>query len=352
MAQSDTSEDIAPAPVQADSVVREMDGVKSAAMAGARMKRVLVVSFSQTGQLTGIIRSVTASLQASFCVDFEELQPVEPYPFPWPLGRFLDVMPESVLMQGPALRPLKCATAQPYDLVILAYTVWYLSPAPPIAAFLDSPEAARLLRGRPVMTLVGCRGMWLMAHQQVRRRLVELGARLLDNAVLTDQGGWVSLITTPAWMFTGQRDRFLGIFPPAGIAERDIRDAARLGRAIVQGVGEGRLERGESLWKGFGAVKADGRHLMAERVARRIFLFWARRAQAAGRIGGWLRALTMAGFCFCLVSSVALLLPLLLLFRFLTTPFFRERRQRAVAACEEPSGSERFALEKEVRRGG
>jgi hypothetical protein len=57
------------------------------------MKRVLVIHYSQSGQLTNIVRSFLRPLIEAKDIEivWEELQPAQPYPFPWPLYRFFDV---------------------------------------------------------------------------------------------------------------------------------------------------------------------------------------------------------------------------------------------------------------------
>ena len=131
------------------------------------MKRVLLVHFSQTGQLSRIARELTAPLAQADDIELvvEELRPRTPYPFPWPAWRFLDAMPESVLLDPPALEPLSDRARADFDLVILAYQVWFLAPSGPITAFLKNH--AELLRGRPVVTIVACRNMWLTAQETV-----------------------------------------------------------------------------------------------------------------------------------------------------------------------------------------
>ena len=111
------------------------------------MKRVLLVHFSQTGQLSRAARTLAAPLAQAVDVELVEevLRPCRPYPFPWPFWRFLDAMPESVLLEAPALEPLAVNADEHFDLVILAYQVWFLAPAAPMTAFLRS-EAARRLR--------------------------------------------------------------------------------------------------------------------------------------------------------------------------------------------------------------
>src|SRR5204863_9194288 len=139
-----------------------------------------------------------------------------PYPFPWPLLRFFDAMPEAVLLDPPPLEPLAVRPDEHFDLVVLAYQVWFLSPSGPVTAFLKSESGKRLLRGRPVVTVIACRNMWLIAQETVKRLIHEAGGRLVDNVVFTDQGGTLAtFITTPRWLLTGRRNAFWGL-PAAG----------------------------------------------------------------------------------------------------------------------------------------
>ena len=210
------------------------------------MKRVLLVHFSQSGQLTRIARQLVAPLAAAADVRVVEevLRPRAAYPFPWPLWRFLDAMPESVLLEPPALEPLTVHPGERFDLVVLAYQVWYLAPCGPVTAFLKSPAGRELLRGRPVVTLIACRNMWLTAQETVKRLIREAGGVLRDNVVFTDRSGVLaSFIATPRWLLTGKRDALWGL-PGAGVSEPDIAHAERFGRALLQALRTGR-ERGE-----------------------------------------------------------------------------------------------------------
>src|SRR5437016_515276 len=100
------------------------------------MKKVLVVHFSQTGQLARVVRRLVSPLAdatGEVVLVEEILQPRTRYPFPWPLLRFFDAMPETVLLDPPALEPIRANGH--FDLVVLAYQVWFLSPSGPITAF-------------------------------------------------------------------------------------------------------------------------------------------------------------------------------------------------------------------------
>src|SRR5216684_8288216 len=199
------------------------------------MKRVLVVHFSQTGQLVRVARRLVSPLAEASEVELveETLRPRPPYPFPWPLWRFLDAMPETVLLEPPALEPFSVRADERFDLVVLAYQVWYLAPSGPMTAFLKSEPGRRLLRGRPVVTVIACRNMWLIAQETMKGLIQEAGGLLRDNVVFIDGGGTLAtFVTTPRWLLTGRRDAFWGL-PAAGVAEQEIAKADRFGLALL-----------------------------------------------------------------------------------------------------------------------
>ena len=196
-------------------------------------KRVLIVHFSQSGQLNDVVRSIAGPLEAcdQLEVSYELLRPEADYPFPWPFFRFFDTFPETVYADPLPIRPLSEACHERYDLVILAYQVWFLSPAQPITAFLNAPETPALLRDTPVITLIACRNMWLMAQETMKERLEAMSARLVDNIVLTDPAlSGLTFFSTPMWVLTGNRGPWLGgLIPEAGVSADDIAGASRFG---------------------------------------------------------------------------------------------------------------------------
>lgn len=303
------------------------------------MKRVLVVHFSQTGQLAQIVRRVVAPLiGASGEVEVVEeiLRPRTPYPFPWPLLRFFDAMPEAVLLDPPAIEPLRANGN--FDLVVLAYQVWFLSPAGPVTAFLKSDEGKRLLRGRPVVTVIGCRNMWLNAQETVKRLIHDAGGELRDNVVLTDNAPTMAtLITTPRWLLTGKRDAFLGM-PPAGISEADIAATERFGHALVQALRADRERSGKPMLAGLGAAKVDPRLIFSERAGTRAFGAWSRIIRLGGRPGSWLRLPLVLLFCVYLVAMILAVVPVSLLLQRLLRPLLARRLESQKTYFEAPSG--------------
>jgi hypothetical protein len=304
------------------------------------MKRVLVVHFSQTGQLARVVRELVAPLAGAPDVELAEevLRPRRPYPFPWPFWRFLDAMPESVLLEPPELEPLGVQPAEHFDLIVLAYQVWYLAPAGPATAFLKSAAGRALLRDRPVVTVIACRNMWLTAQETVKRLIGEAGGVLRDNVVFTDRAGVLaSFITTPRWLLTGRRDRLLGL-PPAGVAESDIASAGRFGRALLGALRAGRECEGAPMLGGLGAAQVDTRLILSERAGQRAFAVWARLIRLAGPGGAWTRLPLLALFCACLVAMILVVVPPSLLAQRLLRPLLARRLESARAYYELPSG--------------
>ena len=88
---------------------------------GNSKKRVLVLCYSQSGQLRRILQSLISPLvqAAETEITFTELTPKFPYPFPWSIKSFLDVMPESVLEFPAELEPIQMNTESSFNLVVL-----------------------------------------------------------------------------------------------------------------------------------------------------------------------------------------------------------------------------------------
>ena len=293
------------------------------------MMRVLLVHFSQTGQLARAARQLVSPLAQAPDVELieEVLRPRPAYPFPWPFWRFLDAMPETVLLEAPELEPLAVRADEHFDLVVLAYQVWYLAPSGPITAFLKSDAGKQLLGGRPVVTVIACRNMWLSAQETVKRLIGEAGGELRDNVVFTDQGSTLaSFITTPRWLLTGRRDAFWGL-PAAGVAEADIAGADRFGHALLAALRAGRERTGAPMLAGLGAANVDPKLIFSERAGQRAFRLWSRLIRLGGRAGAAGRLPLLALFCVYLVVMILLVVPPSLLLQRLLRPLFRRRLQ-------------------------
>jgi len=304
------------------------------------MTRILVLYYSQTGQLTRSVQSMLSPLagRADVEIVWQNPEPVEPFPFPWGFMRFFDTFPECVHLDPPPIRPVNIGQDARFDLVVLAYQVWFLSPSPPVTAFLQSGAAA-VLKDTPVITFIACRNMWLSAHEKMKAMLQAVGARLIDNVVLIDQGPpWATFITTPRWLLTGKKDGFWGIFPPAGVSEAEITAAARFGRALADALPLLQSTRGPLL-SGLGAVKVIPGYITGEKIVHRSLRLWGTLLRAVGKPGALPRRLVLVVYIVFLVVMILTVMPVSIVVRALLRPLLRKRLDAEVARLEAPSGS-------------
>lgn len=305
------------------------------------MKRILVVHYSQTGQLSQAVAAMMQPLEhAGHQITALQLQPQTPFPFPWPPLKFLDAFPESAGMKPGPLRPLDLPDDTDFDLIILAYQVWYLSPSQPMAAFLQSPDAARLLNDKPVVTLVACRNMWLIAQEKVKALVAAAGGKLRDHIALTDppEHAIATFITTPRWLLTGRRDAFWGL-PAAGIPVEELRGTARFGQALARALANGEEEQSTPMLAGLRASPVDTRLIMSEHAGHRAFKAWSRLLMWTGKPGSLVRQPFLLLFCVYLVLMILTVVPISRLLQTLLSPLLRPRLQGLQKRYEAPSGA-------------
>ncbi|TYB78579.1 dialkylrecorsinol condensing enzyme DarA [Bizionia myxarmorum] len=200
------------------------------------MKQVLVIYYSQSGQLTEILNNVVSTLiNDQIAITYLNIEMEEPFPFPWKnKEEFFGVFPETFRQEPRKIKAISDEILnKKYDLILFGYSVWYLTASLPTTSFLATPEAKKLLENTPVITIIGCRNMWIMAQEKLKHKLKNLNANLVGNIVLVDRNiNHVSVITIVHWMFTGLKARFLGIFPKPGVSQEDIDEASKFGTVI------------------------------------------------------------------------------------------------------------------------
>jgi hypothetical protein len=290
------------------------------------MKKVLVLYYSQSGQLKRVLDNIVGPLQRCDEVqcDYRQIKPLHPYPYPWSFYAFFNVFPVEV--EGE------------YDLIILGYSSWFLSPSIPVTGFLQSEQARRLFHNKPVVTVIACRDMWLMAQEKMKSLLADLGARLLDNVALTDQGKSLhSFVTTPRWMLTGKKNGFW-FFPKAGVAEEDIIASSRFGERLCSALGKDEEQGTGPLLSNMGAVNVNGKLIATERIARRSFLIWSKLIKKAGAPNSRGRNVVITIYTVFLLILVLTIVPLNMLIRKVMYPFRKKSLDKAVEYYEQPSG--------------
>jgi flavodoxin len=290
-----------------------------------RMKKVLVLYYSQSGQLQRVIESFISKLpDEDIRVDVKAIQTVVPYPYPWPFYEFFDEFPEAAHMDGCEVEKLE-DIEDDYDLIILGYTIWFLAPSSPIVGFLKSAQAKKIFKNKPVVTLIACRDMWVLAQEKMKLLLKDLDAKLIDNVALTDQGkGIYSFVTTPRWLLSGKKDAFW-IFPPAGILESDIKSASRFGKRLNEALKEDKEKTGEALLKNLGAVNVNGKLIVSEMIATRSFYIWGKILKFCGDKKSFGRKVAITVYAMFLAILVFTIVPLNLMIRKIINTFQEEK---------------------------
>jgi hypothetical protein len=116
---------------------------------------------------------------------------------------FLEAQP--LAFAPPAQSPAAHIDLRAFRWIVLAYPVWYLSPAVPMASWLLSlPEGA--LAGTKVITLATCRNMWFRAQLEMRRMVEARSGEVAAHLCLEDSSPpFASLVTTPLFFLTGRK---------------------------------------------------------------------------------------------------------------------------------------------------
>lgn len=300
-----------------------------------------MVFYSQTGQLTQVVNNIIQPLKNTPFVEvvLREIKPKKSYPFPWKFMTFMDTFPESVYLDPCEIESFEEDTHE-YDLVILAYQVWFLSPSIPITAFLKSAYAKEKLNNKPIITVIGCRNMWIMAQEKVKSLLAHIGAKLIDNIVLVDQGNSLAtFITTPRWMMSGKKDALWGIFPKAGISEVEIKGASRFGYAIKQALEKDEEKENKSLCHGLNAVNVDVKLIKSEKIGTKSFQIWGKLIRKFSKQGEIKRKLFIILYTVFLILIIISVVPLNMAIQTLYRKMKKAEVLKQKEFYELPSGS-------------
>ncbi len=261
------------------------------------MKEILVIYYSQSGQLKEISNNLLSSLakNVDYNITYKEIEPVKSYPFPWKSDDFFNVMPESVL-------GVKCEINEVdfeknnYDLIILAHQIWYLSPSIPFWSFLQDDKYKHIFKDTKVITLVGARNMWVMALKDISKRLKEIGAKHVGNIVFIDKhNNLISVLTIIKWMFTAKKGPYKNL-PEAGVSTKEINYASKYGELIKTAFENNNFEDFQSKVVSIGGVPINFAVKITEQNAKRIFKIWANKIIKKGEMENPKRLLLVRAF--------------------------------------------------------
>jgi hypothetical protein len=303
------------------------------------MKRLLVVYYSHSGDVVRAAESFVRCLNIPEVeLSFECIKPKADYPYPWNLYKFFDVFPECINGEPPEIYPPKFDEDDKFDLVILAYQVWFLAPSLPIQGFLKS-QYAKVLEDTKVITLVVCRNMWHSASETMKKMIYDVGGIHIDNVVLTHQGNpLATFITTPRLLLTGKKDGLWGVLPPGGVRDREIDALSRFGRQIANNLSALNDSFNQPLFRGLNAVEVNPRYVIPELIGRVLYRPWAKIARFFGKQGSWSRLPIICIFAVQLVFAIPIVLLLSTVFQVLFSPLIDKKISHYIELLKSPSG--------------
>lgn len=274
------------------------------------MKKILVIDYSQSGQLTTITRNFTSQFSTSE-IEYQQIQPKNKFPFPWTTPVFFDAMPETVLEKAIEIEEINYKHSS-YDLIIIGYQPWFLSPSQPILALLKDVTFQNLINNTPVVTVIGSRNMWLNAQESVKQHLVNANAKLIGNIALSDRSNnLIGVITILHWMLTGEKTKKWGIFPKPGVSDEDIEGVKKYGIIADSYLQKNDFDGMQQEFAKNGGVPIDTNILFIEGRAKRLFIIWANLIIKKAKNGK--RAFWVNCFKYYLIFALFIVSPILLL---------------------------------------
>lgn len=275
-----------------------------------RKPRILVLYYTQTGQLRHIIDNILLDIKEELDITHAAIEPETPLPFPWNPNVFFDTMPETVMHTVPPVKPLPDEIVNAdYDLVIFGHQPWFLNPSQPITAFLQSPSA-KVLQNKNVLTVIGARNMWLHAQERVKEYLLKQNAKLVGNIALVDNNpNIISTLTVIRWAMKGQKEatRFL---PAAGVREADIQAAQAFGKPILRHLQEGTLDQLNDELLKMDAVQIKPGLVLLEQTGVKNFRKWSKYIADKGGPGAAERQGRVKQFKNLLIVAIFILSPI------------------------------------------
>lgn len=282
------------------------------------VKKVLIVYYTQSGQLQEIVdRFAEPMIQGGVSVETVRIHPQQDFAFPWTSDRFFDAMPESVLGKPMLLNPMSFKELS-YDLIVIAYQPWFLSPSIPTTSLMHDQSFLALIKNTPVVTLIGARNMWLNAQEKMKKSLKKAGANLVGNVALVDRNGnLISAVTILHWMLTGRKDKKYGIFPKPGVSDQDIQAANHHGAVILEHLYNNSWATLQSHLVNTKAVDVYSDLMFIEQRAGKLFAVWAKLINSTKN-----RKLVVSLFKYYLLVALFMVAPVVLLInRFTFKPF-------------------------------
>lgn len=209
-----------------------------------KQKRVLILSYSFSGQTSGLLRQIQTFLgHEGHLVIKERITPCEPLKFPTSsIASCLKMMITTFLRLRVPINELPPTCWEPFDLILLAGPTWSYNPSGPILSLIDR-DGPTLFKDRAVLPVISCRGYWRLHSYLLNRMLRRCGAAIPNSIVFShpNREPWRTIgvflkiagKSPERWPILGRH------YPHFGHSKEQQEEAARFGTLIGQALTKG-----------------------------------------------------------------------------------------------------------------
>ena len=293
-------------------------------------QNILVIHYSQSGQLTEILQNFCSPFTDS-TIEWVKAEPLTPFPFPWNSAAFFNAMPETVLEKPIPIKPLHFEREE-YDLIIFGYQPWFLSPSLPASAILQDEKFRKIMSGTKIVTVLGSRNMWINSQEAVKKQIASAGVKLIGNVPLIDKtSNLISVVTILHWMLTGQKTKKWGIFPKPGVSDEDIENASQFGKLLKNKLTDNQEDKFQEELVEKGGIVIPISILFIESRAKKLFMIWAnlitKKTEKGGNRKFWINF-----FKYYLIFALFIVSPIvLMIYHIFVRPFTGRQIKRELA---------------------
>ena len=293
-------------------------------------KKILVLYYTQTGQLRDIVKNLVAPFEQKkeeYNITYYEIKMKKDFPFPWSPDVFYDTFPETYRqIPQEILPPPEEVLNQKFDLVIFGYQVWFLTPSIPIISFLKSEYAPKILENTKIITVSGTRNMWMLSQEKLKDYFKKLKTQLVGNIALVDRhDNYTSVITILNWLQTGNKEQPKP-FPKAGVSDKEIAEAGKYGTIIEKHFSQNNFESLQPELVKNGAVEIRPFLIKVETVGNKLFkVFSGIILKKPEKRKFWVGV-----YKFYLMAAIWVVSPIVLILFNLTTPIFWCKRKKQI----------------------
>ena len=211
----------------------------------ATKPRVLIVYYTLTKQSGRVADAMAKALEAQGCevakamIEFTDQRWVpnlfSQFPLKHPIAQVSSMFTAQIRHKTGEIRIPAEAQAGDFDLVVLASPTWWFQTSMPIRSYLESPEARKVLGGKPFATASISRRYYSINLRQQRKLGEKNGGRFVDKTHFVVAGGQVrSMLSWLGYMKHGEpQQRVMGLKMPPPNLQPDFEEQAN---AFVDGL--------------------------------------------------------------------------------------------------------------------